>query len=41
MGGDLYTRLVRELRDLENKFEAAPKVAMSAGKGVEKKMAAS
>ena len=26
VGGDLYTRLVRELRDLENKFEAAPKV---------------
>ena len=25
VGGDLYTRLVRELRDLENKFEAAPK----------------
>ena len=25
VGGDLYTRLVKELRDLEKKFEAAPK----------------
>ena len=25
VGGDLYTRLVRELRDLEKAFEAAPK----------------